>query len=224
MGTLLSINVAVPEVSTGKARAVTGINKQPAVGPVYVRPPGPPGPETTGQSGGQGSGVEGDQVFDTHHGGDDQAVYAYAREDYDWWERELGRTLPGGLFGDNLTTRGVDVSGALIGQRWRVGDQVVLEAVLPRIPCATFAAKMAEPQWVKRFTDRARPGTYLRVIQAGHVQAGDPVTVVHQPDHEVTIADLFRALTFAPELLPRLLEVQELPEGTRRKARKRLSP
>ena len=215
MGTILSINLAVPETSTAKAVGVTGINKRPATGPVLLRPPGP---KTTGL----GSGVVGDQIFDVeHHGGDDQAVYAYAREDYDWWERQLGRTLPGGLFGDNLTTRGLDVNGALVGQRWRVGGQVVLEAVLPRIPCATFQAKMAEPQWVKRFTAEARPGAYLRVIEAGHVQAGDPVTIVHQPGHDLTIAELFQALTTRPQLLPRLLDVPEVPQYLRDLARKR---
>lgn len=217
MGTVLSINLAVPQPNPVKDTGVTGINKRPADGPVYLRPPGP---KTTGL----GSGVVGDEVFDVkHHGGDDQAVYAYAREDYDWWESELSRTLPGGMFGDNLTTQGIDVNGALVGQRWRIGDDVVLEAILPRIPCDTFANRMAEPKWIKRFTQQARPGAYLRVIEPGHVQAGDTIAVVHQPDHDVTIADVFQALTTHPELLARLVDVQELPVDLREKALRRLA-
>ena len=105
--TVLQVNLAVPEKSDAKNVGITGINKQPVDHPVAVRAPGP---KKTGLH----SGLVGDQIFDIdHHGGDDQAVYAYAREDYDWWERRLGRTLPGGVFGDNLTTADVDVSGAV---------------------------------------------------------------------------------------------------------------
>jgi MOSC domain-containing protein YiiM len=217
MGRILSINLAVPEASDAKDVGITGINKQPAGGPVLLRAPGR---KTTGL----GSGVVGDRIFDIdHHGGNDQAVYAYAREDYDWWEGQLGRTLPGGLFGENLTTSGVDVNGALVGERWRLGEEVVLEAVLPRIPCHTFAAKMAEPQWIKTFTAQARPGVYLRVIEPGYVKAGDEIRVVHRPEHDLSIARLFRALTTEPELLPAIVDVQEVPQGLREKARLRLS-
>ena len=215
MGSVLSVNVAVPEVSSAKAVGITGINKRPVDGPVLVRAPSPGSPG--------GSGVVGDQIFDVaNHGGDDQAVYAYAREDYDWWEAELARTLPGGGFGDNLTTVGVDVTGAVIGERWRLGRDLVLQTTFPRIPCATFQAKMAEPQWVKRFTLQARPGAYLRVMAPGEVRAGDDVTLVHRPDHGVTIAEGFRAWTLEPELLPRLLAVEELPDAVRAKIRQRL--
>ena len=215
MGSVLSVNVAVPEVSSAKAVGITGINKRPVDGPVLVRAPSPGSPG--------GSGVVGDQIFDVaNHGGDDQAVYAYAREDYDWWEAELARTLPDGGFGDNLTTVGVDVTGAVIGERWRVGRDLVLQITFPRVPCATFQAKMAEPQWVKRFTLQARPGAYLRVMAPGEVRAGDDVTLVHRPDHGVTIAEGFRAWTLEPELLPRLLAVEELPDAVRAKIRQRL--
>src|SRR5689334_606758 len=135
MGRLLSVNLAVPRDNPAKSTGITGIDKQPAAGPVAVRAPGEQG----------SSGLAGDQIFDqAHHGGDDQAVYAYAREDLDRWQAELGRALPGGTFGENLTTAGVDVTGALIGERWQVGDEVVLEVAAPRIPCATFAHRMAE--------------------------------------------------------------------------------
>jgi MOSC domain-containing protein YiiM len=213
MGRVVSVNLAVPEVSSAKAVDITGITKRPIDVPVMVRAPTSRG----------GSGLVGDQIFDVaHHGGDDQAVYAYAREDYDWWEAELARTLPGGVFGDNLTMLGVDVSGAVIGERWCIGSDLVLQATFPRIPCATFQAKMGEPQWVKRFTLQARPGAYLRVVEPGEVRAGDNVTVVDRPRHGVTIAEGFRAWTLEPELLHRLLEADQVPEAVQATVRHRL--
>ena len=216
MGKILSVNLAVPERSTAKRVGITGINKQPVGGPVTVRAPGP---KTTGLH----SGLVGDQIFDIeHHGGDDQAVYAYAREDYDWWEDQLDRVLPGGVFGEKLTTVGLDVNGAVIGETWLIGDSLVLQPTFGRIPCATFQAKMAEPQWVKTFTRENRPGAYLRVVEPGDVQAGDPVTVVHRPAHGVTIADAFRAYLTEPELLPTLVEIEGLPDELRHSLRLRL--
>ena len=205
MGTILSVNLAVPEPSTAKSVGVTGINKQPVDGPVAVRAPGP---KTTGLH----SGLVGDQIFDIrHHGGDDQAVYAYAREDYDWWQERLGRDLPGGLFGENLTTAGVDVNGAVIGERWRIGADLVLEPTFGRIPCATFQAKMGEPRWLKTFTLQNRPGAYLRVVEPGDVRAGDPVTVSGRPAHGVTIAAAFRAFMTDRDRLPALAATPGLP-------------
>ncbi|GAA4237136.1 hypothetical protein GCM10022254_48410 [Actinomadura meridiana] len=99
-----------------------------------------------------------------NHGGPDQAVYAYAREDLDFWEDELGRPLPNGVFGGNLTTTGIDVNGARIGERWRLASETVLEVSCARIPCATFQGWLAEKGWIKRFTRTARPGAYLQVI------------------------------------------------------------
>lgn len=211
MGELLSVNLAVPRSKLADG-GLTGIDKQPAAGPVLLRAPGARGV----------SGVAGDRVFFSGHGGDDQAAYAYAREDLDYWERELGRSLSGGVFGENLSTRGVDVTGALVGERWRIGDEVVVEVASPRIPCGTFAGWMAEQGWVKRFTAQARPGAYLRVIVPGEVRAGDQVTVVTRPDHDVTIGATFRALTLEPELLPRLLAAEALPQGVRDKAARRV--
>jgi MOSC domain-containing protein YiiM len=216
MGEILSVNVAVPERSTAKRVGMTGINKQPVAGPVAVRAPGP---KTTGLH----SGLVGDRIFDIeHHGGDDQAVYVYAREDYDWWEAQLDRVLPGGTFGENLTTVGVEVNGALIGETWRVGDSLVLQPTFGRIPCATFQAKMALPQWVRTFTRENRPGAYLRVIEPGDVKAGDTVTVTHRPAHGVTIAEAFRAYLTEPELLPRLAEIEGLPDDLRDSLRRRM--
>lgn len=215
MGSILSVNLAVPELSTAARVGLTGINKQPVDGPVTVRAPGP---KTTGLH----SGLVGDQIFDVeHHGGDDQAVYAYAREDYDWWEAELDRVLPGGVFGENLTTVGVDVNHAVIGETWLIGDSLELQPTFGRVPCATFQAKMAEPQWVKTFTRENRPGAYLRVVRPGKVQAGDPVSVIHRPAHGVTIAAAFRAYLTEPESLSTLAETEGLPDDLRRKLRRR---
>lgn len=212
---LLTVNLGQPIPSEyTDAEGGTGIDKRPVDGPVAVTAPGPKG---TG-----GSGLAGDAVVDLrHHGGDDQAVYAYAREDLDDWQRELGRELANGFFGENLTTSGVEVTGARIGERWRVGPQLLLEVTSPRIPCRTFHGWLGERGWLKRFTQAAVPGAYLRVIEAGEIRAGDAVEVVHRSDHEVTIELMFRALTSRRELLPRLLEAGgALPEEARRKALK----
>ncbi|WP_407286919.1 MOSC domain-containing protein [Streptomyces sp. BP-8] len=207
---LLTVNVGRPMPSEHtEAEGGTGIDKRPVAGPVAVCAPGPAGVG--------GSGVAGDTVVDLrHHGGDDQAVYAYAREDLDLWQRELGRELPNGSFGENLTTSGVEVTGARIGERWRVGPRVLLEVSCPRIPCRTFQGWLGERGWMKRFTRAAVPGAYLRVIEPGEIRAGDRVERVYRPDHEVTIELMFRALTTRRELLPRLLEAGEaLPEVAR---------
>jgi MOSC domain-containing protein YiiM len=219
MAVLLSVNLAVVQPNPVKKDVgTTGIDKRPATGPVTVRAPGPKGT-------GLGSGLAGDQISDTaHHGGDDQAVYAYAQEDLDAWAEELGRPLAGGAFGENITTSGLDVTGALIGERWQIGERVVLEVAVPRIPCVTFAYKIGEPGWIKRFTDRAVPGAYLRVVIGGEIAGGDPVTVLDRPDHGVTIGVTFRALTREPELLPRLRAVEALPREVRELATRRSAP
>ncbi|MFF3329371.1 MOSC domain-containing protein [Streptomyces sp. NPDC002888] len=201
---LLSLNLGRPESVpyTDQAEGLTGIDKQPVAGPVRVAAPGPKGVGA--------SGLAGDAVCDTrHHGGNDQAVYAMAREDLDGWERELGRPLAGGSFGENLTTEGLDVSGARIGERWRIGAEVVLEVTCGRIPCLTFQGHLGEQRWVKRFTAKGAPGAYLRVVRPGEVRAGDPIEVVHRPAHDVTVALQFRAVTLERTLLPRLLAAGE---------------
>ncbi|MGW5739467.1 MULTISPECIES: MOSC domain-containing protein [Streptomyces] len=176
----------------------TGIDKQPAEGAVRVAAPGPKGVG--------GSGLAGDEVCDTrHHGGDEQAVYAYAREDLDAWQELLGRALPHGSFGENLTTSGLDVSGAKIGERWRVGPDLLLEVTSGRIPCQTFQGHLGETKWVRRFTQRGLPGAYLRVLEPGEIRGGDPIDVVHRPEHDITVALQFRAVMTDKHLLPGLL-------------------
>lgn len=176
----------------------TGIDKRPAEGAVRVAAPGAKGIA--------GSGVAGDDVCDLrHHGGDDQAVYAYAREDLDEWERLLGRPLRHGSFGENLTTSGIDVNGARIGERWRIGPDLLLEVTSGRIPCQTFQGHLGETKWVKRFTRQGAPGAYLRVIEPGEIRAGDAIEIAHRPAHDVTVTLQFRAVTTERHLLPSLL-------------------
>ncbi len=181
--TVRSVN-AGPLSAVRGVRRPTGIRKHP-VERIEVRDPGPVGGT---------SGVLGDSVGSRrHHGGETKAVYAFAREELDWWEGELGRELPDGMFGENLTTSGLGVDDAEVGETWRVGT-ALLEVCGPRIPCVTFAAHMTEPRWIKRFAARERVGAYLRVVEAGIVEPGDPVEVVERPGHELTVPLVFRAL------------------------------
>jgi MOSC domain-containing protein YiiM len=205
---ILSVNIGQPTWAewVGEDRA-TGIDKRPVTGPVRLEP----------------LGVVGDHVLNTRsHGGVDQAVYAYAAEDAAWWAESLGRPLNPGNVGENLTTTGIDLNTCVIGERWTVGT-ALLEVSRPRIPCSVFAGFWGVPDLVRRFTERARPGTYLRVITPGSVQAGDRITVIHRPDHGVTIDVVFRALTLEPDLLPRLLDAPELPARLRDRAARRVA-
>ncbi|MFC8504798.1 MOSC domain-containing protein [Streptomyces sp. NPDC057411] len=204
---LLSVNVGRPKAVayTGAPSGMTGIDKRPVEGPVRVEAP----------ASGASSGLAGDSVCDLRfHGGADRAVYAFAREDLDLWERELGRPLAAGSFGENLTTRGLDVNGALVGERWRVGSDLVLEVTGGRIPCRTFAGFVQEDAWVRRFNGSAAgPGALLRVIAPGEIRAGDPIEVVHRPSHPVTLTRLHHAATVDRTLLPSTLVAAEWMES-----------
>lgn len=158
---------------------VTAIDKRPVEGRVKVLPLG------------LYADVQADRA---NHGGEDQAVYAYAQEDADFWSAELGYEVTPGLFGENLRTGGIEVSTAVVGERWRVGT-ATLEVTHPRSPCATFQRRLGEPRWVRRFTAANRPGAYLRVVEPGELGVGDAVDVVHRPSHGVTVADWFAAWT-----------------------------
>ncbi len=216
MATVVSVNLGKAQPTEHSSIGVTGIDKRPVAGPIEVRAPGT-------KREGLGSGLVGDAICDRrHHGGDDQAVYAYAREDLDTWAAALGRPLGNGCFGENLTTAQLDVTEARIGERWRIGDALVLEVSSPRIPCRTFAGWLAEHGWIRRFTLAGRPGAYLRVVAPGSVRPGDAIEVVHRPAHDVTIGVVFRALTREPLLLARVLAAGALPEADQPAARRRL--
>jgi MOSC domain-containing protein YiiM len=213
---LYSVNLGHPEPNPHKSVGRTGINKQAVTGEVEVRAPGP-------KSTGLGSGLVGDFIGDgKHHGGDGQAVYAVQREDLDRWSQRLGRALPNGYFGENLTTSGLEVNQARIGERWRVGGTVTLQVTGPRTPCATFRGWLEEPGWLRTFTAAARPGGYLRVLTPGMIRAGDPIEVIHRPDHDVTVSLVFQATLTDRDLLPRLLSAGDDLDGeTRELVRRR---
>jgi MOSC domain-containing protein YiiM len=179
------MNARVLSVNTGRAadavlkgrQARTAICKRPAAGPVAI-----------GRL-----GAAGDEQADlVEHGGPEQALYAYTREDLDWWVEQLQRELPDGMFGENVTTAGLDISGALIGETWRLGAAVV-QVTSARLPCVTFAGWMDEKGWVRRFAAAGRPGAYLRVLEEGTVECGDLVEVLDRPAVRVTVADSMRA-------------------------------
>jgi MOSC domain-containing protein YiiM len=171
----------------------TAMDKRPVASPVAVRR----------------LGLDGDEQADlVSHGGPDQAVYVYAREDLDWWGDQLGRDLRDGLFGENITTTGLDVTNALIGERWRLGTALV-QVTSCRIPCVTFRNFTGEKGWVKRFAQAARPGAYLRVRTEGTVGPGDAVTVLSRPREQVTVSEAMRAYYGDAELMRRLLRVPD---------------
>jgi MOSC domain-containing protein YiiM len=199
MASLLSVNVGRPQ-PIGLRRNGTvhsAIGKAPVEGRVRV----------------EGVNVAGDDQADRRvHGGPDKAVYAYAREDTDWWEGELGVALGPGAFGENLTVEGVEVSGALIGERWRLGT-VELEVCQPRFPCFKLGLRFGDAQFVKRFTRAERPGAYLRIVREGEIAAGDEIEVAERPDHGVTIAMVARAVSIEPALLEFAAAAPALPAG-----------
>lgn len=191
-GRVLSVNVGQARRIASKS-GLSGIDKRPVDGAVRVFAPGPKGMA--------GSGLEGDAVCDRkHHGGDEQAVYAYAREDLDRWQAVLGRPLASGSFGENLTTAGIDVTQAVIGEHWSIGDGLVLCVTAPRLPCRTFEVWLEQRGWVKAFTKAAQPGAYLRVVEPGVMQKGDPIEVVHRPLEARTIEEVFRIETRQPSV------------------------
>lgn len=162
------------------AVGITAIDKRPIQGPVKVRK----------------MGLYADtQVDREHHGGHDQAVYAYAGDEAERWGAELGREIQPGLFGENLRVSGIETSDAVVGERWKIGASVVLEVTCPRIPCSTFARHLAEDNWVARFSARGDVGCFLKVIRTGKITAGDSVTVISRPAHGVRIRDVFNGPT-----------------------------
>ncbi|MHA7239984.1 MOSC domain-containing protein [Arthrobacter sp. TMS1-12-1] len=178
-GTLLAACRVHQLLPTRDSTGVTAIDKRAVTGPVDVHP----------------LGLTGDlQASRKHHGGPAKAVYAYSQEDADFWAAQLGRDVPPGLFGENLRVAGIDASNAVIGERWHVGGQVVLEVTMPRTPCVNFARYLGEKAWVRRFSEANRVGTYLSVVVKGSIQAGDPIRVGSVPEHGVTAAQVYAGL------------------------------
>ena len=163
---LLSVNVGHPQLNPWKTMKLTGIDKRPVEGPVMVSRP---------RAKGMGMvGLAGDRVYDVrNHGGPDQAVYAYAREDLDFWAAELGRPLPNGMFGENLTTEGADANGALIGERWRVGPDRGPGGDLSADPVRHLPGLAGAGRLDQAVHAGRQPGPYFRVIEPGEIQAGD---------------------------------------------------
>jgi MOSC domain-containing protein YiiM len=194
-GSVESVNVAFvrSDLDTRAPSGRTGIDKRPVDGPVLLT----------------AAGVQGDTVCDTrHHGGPDQAVYAYAAEDLAFWTAELGQEVGPGGVGENLTVSGIDCSAAVLGERWQVGE-AVLRVRSARTPCRVFSAFRGVPHLVKRFVAAGRPGAYLAVERPAPVRAGDVVTVLERPDHGVTVADLMAASTVARERVPEVAVARE---------------
>lgn len=200
-----STNLARPKPEPRGKPYRTGIDKRP-VPAIEVFRPGP--------AYGDGPGVVEDHVGDGRfHGGEHKAVYAYAREELDHWEKELSRGLSDGFFGENLTTEGIELEALLLNQRLRVGDDVVLEVSVARKPCDTFAAHVAERGWVRRFTGRGRCGAYLRVVAPGAVRPGDTITVLEPPDHDIDLRVAFAAAMGDDEAATRVLAAGCLPRS-----------
>jgi MOSC domain-containing protein YiiM len=169
----------------------------------------------SGRVAAKGVNLAGDVQADREaHGGYDKAIYAYAVEDQRWWEREIGRPLSYGEFGENLTTQGIEVNDAVVGERWRIGT-TILEASEPRIPCWRLGVRMNDEAFPRRFAQAMRPGAYLRIVAEGELGAGDPIEVIEKPDHGLTVRDMFRIYTRDRAEVPRLLAVPQISQSWR---------
>ncbi len=206
-GSVLSVNVGgIREFEHHGRPAVSAIWKTPVQGRIAAR----------------GVNLEGDEQADRNaHGGPDKAVYAYAIEDMRWWEKELGRPLEHGEFGENLSTEGLDVTEALVGERWEIGC-VLFEVSEPRVPCWRLAVRMEDKLFPRRFTEVARPGAYLRILRDGDVGTGDEIRVIERPNHDLTIGDVFRIYTRDRVDAGRLLSVPQMSSSWHRWAQQLL--
>jgi len=198
VGRVESVNVGRPRqvAVRGGRPLMSAIGKAPVEGRVRV----------------EGVNVAGDDQADRRvHGGPDKAVYAYAREDEQWWAEQLDREIPPGMFGENLTTEGLDVTGAVIGERWRIGS-TVLEVAQPRIPCAKLGTRFGDLTMVKRFGEANRPGAYLRIVAEGELGAGDEIEVLSRPEHGITVAFVSAAILLDETLRERAASAPGLAE------------
>lgn len=174
---LLSINIGDRQIQQNAGRdEITGIYKRPVQVPMPVLH----------------YGFSDDFIGSPkHHGGPDQAVYVYGETDYRWWEKELGTSLEAGTFGENLTISDLESGRFNIGDTLHIGD-VVLQVTAPRIPCGTFARRMGDPQWVKKFRAAERPGFYCRVLREGMLQAGNDVTLKAYEGETLSLIQMYR--------------------------------
>ena len=207
MAKVLSVNVGKPREFDYKGRvAKSAIWKTPVQSRVIAK----------------GINLIGDDQADRQaHGGFDKAVYAYASEDMNWWEQQISRTLEYGEFGENLTTQGIEVNDAVVGERWAIGS-TVLEVSEPRIPCWRLGARMNDKTFPKKFTQALRPGPYLRIIQEGEIGEGDEIKVLEKPDHGLTVRDVFRIYTKDRSEVVRLVDVDQISEAWKNWANKEL--
>ena len=207
-GIVVSVNVGgIRDFDYNGRPAKSAIWKTPVTGRVAVR----------------GVNLDGDDQADRKgHGGPHKAVYAFAVEDYQWWEGELGRSLDAAEFGENLTTRDIDVNGAVVGERWEVGS-TVLEVSEPRVPCWRLGVRMDDKKFPKRFTQVGRPGSYLRIVTEGELGADDEIRVVSRPEHGMTIADVFRIYSSDRDQAHCLLPIPELSEPWKDWARRMMA-
>jgi MOSC domain-containing protein YiiM len=194
-GRVLSVNIGTArEFEYNGHAARSAIWKSPVAGRIAV----------------QGVNLAGDDQADRKaHGGPDKVVYAYAVEDARWWQQQIGRSYGYGEFGENLTTEGIEVNDALVGERWQIGT-TLLEISEPRIPCWRLGVRMNDKTFPRQFTEALRPGSYLRLIVEGTVGAGDEIRIVERPYHDLTIRDVFRIYTRDRDEVPRLLTVPQM--------------
>ena len=200
--TLVGVNLGVEQVV---GNSVSGIYKTSTEKPTRV----------------ERLGLVGDVVSDTrHHGGADQAIYVYGDDDYKWWEEEMSETLSPGTFGDNLTIASLSCRHVFIGDRFHIGNDVVIEATAPRIPCATLAARMREKQFPAKFRRAERPGFYCRVLNTGSVVAGDNVEhIAYEQTPRFSVVDIFRLYYQPNPSVEVLQQVLEQPVAIRERKR-----
>jgi MOSC domain-containing protein YiiM len=174
---LISINAGKQQTQINKGRTeITGIYKTALQGPVQVTK----------------LGIADDFIGSPkHHGGPDQALYIYGEADYQWWANETGKEMHPGLFGENLTISELESASFNIGDFLYIGE-VTLQVTSPRIPCSTFATRMGNPQWVKKFRAAERPGVYVRVIREGSVSTGEEVRVEKYSGKTISLIEMYR--------------------------------
>jgi MOSC domain-containing protein YiiM len=208
LGRVVSVNVGRPETVRWHDRDVTSaIRKRPVPGRHRVA----------------GVNLDGDDQADRRvHGGPTKSVYAYAAEDYAWWDAELDQALGPGTFGENLTTEGIDLAAAVVGEQWRIGT-ATLRVTEPRIPCFKLGMRMGDAGFVDRFAQAGRPGTYLAIETAGDLGAFDTIERLDRPDHGVTVGTVERAYHGSREILPALVDCPDLSEAWRSWAQRALA-